>query len=972
MRVVLILAGAAFFIATGAIARDVRPSLLCTLDEPRDVASTISAGEGLVFLAADAANNRVQIHSTGAGTCNALPLTGADSPGGSFDGPRGVAVGADERIYVSDTGNDRVLRFDDLDGLDTTDPVPFIDVFVSEGLQAPEGLGTDDVGRLYVADTGNDRVVVVTADGIVADVLGPELDDETEFSEPVDVAVCPGSAPDPYAGRIFVADRADDAIYAFGPDGTYLFAIGGPGSIVGLFDQPSSISTDSLCLVYVADTSNNRVQVFTPDGGFLETFDVGGIPSGIAVEDGNIGDSQGVFVASRQANRVVRYAYVDYDIDDDGDYDDDRDALPDLWETDGIDIGFDGTVDLDLPSMGADPHRKDIFLEIDHMESRDVFPSAAAELVAAFADAPVDNPDGSTGITLHIAAPSDEIDFAEVFFDDQFTEIKANNLGSVEDRAVDNADEILTAIGMTHHYAIIANTRCGDVDPNNPRVCIEVSTNVGSSYRGPNFIVTLASASTAEKQASTLMHEIGHNFGLNHGGRDGQNCKPNYLSVMNYMLPFIIAIDGDHRIDYSRERLDDLNENALDENTGVNNGCDLRTRWSADGGTLVNFGTACGALDWNGDGNLAANVSTDLTTVTDLDGCSDETKTVLRGHDDWSNLRLNFRRNIGFGLGTPISVDPAIVEISREDLDEVIRCNETGICGRPPYEYAAKIVCGVIDEDALRFNLPGHYATSVNIHNPSEEDTPFFIKFAVTIPPKDGEPGAIAKIGDRRLAYNEALAMTCPVLVDTVFGDQERPDFVEGMLIIQSAGSLDVRAVYTAGPLAAKQDRGQYDAAPNVYEPPIGVRSINIVDVPERVLKAKEDDNRSPSGNLQPDLLPVDLMRGEANVTANGPFCRFRSDSNRSVLVVKVMNRGADGTGPTTTRLKFGNGAQQEAVTPALEPGESVLLNVPTPAEWLGNAARAVFTIIADVNNVEPEELDEKNNEIAAECVFPG
>ena len=45
----------------------------------------------------------------------------------------------------------------------------------------------------------------------------------------------------------------------------------------------------------------------------------------------------------------------------------DGDALPDAWEEDGVDIDGDGTVDLDLPAMGADPRHKDIFVEIDHM-----------------------------------------------------------------------------------------------------------------------------------------------------------------------------------------------------------------------------------------------------------------------------------------------------------------------------------------------------------------------------------------------------------------------------------------------------------------------------------------------------------------------------------------------------------------------------------------------------------------------------
>jgi hypothetical protein len=39
----------------------------------------------------------------------------------------------------------------------------------------------------------------------------------------------------------------------------------------------------------------------------------------------------------------------------------DGDALPDVWEEEGVDGDGDGDIDLDLPAMGADPLHKDIF-----------------------------------------------------------------------------------------------------------------------------------------------------------------------------------------------------------------------------------------------------------------------------------------------------------------------------------------------------------------------------------------------------------------------------------------------------------------------------------------------------------------------------------------------------------------------------------------------------------------------------------
>ena len=88
----------------------------------------------------------------------------------------------------------------------------------------------------------------------------------------------------------------------------------------------------------------------------------------------------------------------------------DGDALPDGWET----SGHEG---LNLASMGADPQRKDLFLEIDcladdanndgdYTDSVDHIhcptQQAVRRVVQAFANAPVPNPDGTSGIQLHV------------------------------------------------------------------------------------------------------------------------------------------------------------------------------------------------------------------------------------------------------------------------------------------------------------------------------------------------------------------------------------------------------------------------------------------------------------------------------------------------------------------------------------------------------------------------------------------
>jgi hypothetical protein len=82
--------------------------------------------------------------------------------------------------------------------------------------------------------------------------------------------------------------------------------------------------------------------------------------------------------------------------------DTDGDSLPDAWETNGYDANGDGVIDVNLPAMGATPNKKDLFVEMDYMSGRLATTAAFDRIKAVFAAAPVSNPDGSTGIRIHL------------------------------------------------------------------------------------------------------------------------------------------------------------------------------------------------------------------------------------------------------------------------------------------------------------------------------------------------------------------------------------------------------------------------------------------------------------------------------------------------------------------------------------------------------------------------------------------
>ena len=52
--------------------------------------------------------------------------------------------------------------------------------------------------------------------------------------------------------------------------------------------------------------------------------------------------------------------------------------------------------------MGADPHHKDVFVELDYMPPHAVGNDVILPVVDAFRNAPVTNPDGMPGINLHV------------------------------------------------------------------------------------------------------------------------------------------------------------------------------------------------------------------------------------------------------------------------------------------------------------------------------------------------------------------------------------------------------------------------------------------------------------------------------------------------------------------------------------------------------------------------------------------
>ncbi|MCC7361626.1 MAG: SMP-30/gluconolactonase/LRE family protein [Anaerolineales bacterium] len=274
---------------------------------PRGVAV---AADGSVYVA-DSRNNRIQKFDSQGNLLLTWGAFGSLDAGtaapGAFNEPWGVAVGPDGSLYVTDTWNHRVQKFD-ADGNFLTMWGTFGQGETAAAFWGPRGIAVDGQGRVYVADTGNKRIVVFDSNGVSLNTIGGGGSDPGQFDEPVGVAVTAD-------GTVFVADTWNQRVQVFQWDSanaTYLYVREWP--VVGWYgqslDNKPFLAVDGQKRVYVADPEGYRVLVFDQFGKFLTTWgDYGVEPGRFALVGGLALDSAGdIYVADPGNQRLMKFA----------------------------------------------------------------------------------------------------------------------------------------------------------------------------------------------------------------------------------------------------------------------------------------------------------------------------------------------------------------------------------------------------------------------------------------------------------------------------------------------------------------------------------------------------------------------------------------------------------------------------------------------------------------------------------------
>ncbi len=326
---------------------------------------------------------------------------------------------------------------------------------------------------------------------------------------------------------------------------------------------------------------------------------------------------------------------------------------PDLRDTDGdqIDDGdeFYGTLNgLDLPAMGLDACHKDLLIETDWVHTsaqpadrNKLHINQVNRLVAAFANSGVSNPDGVGGITLHIdygQAPYGGGNSVQDPADNTMVDLDSFAFNSGEYFDIKDVHFAANRHGY-FRYALMCDAYSVGGNAQN-------SSGLGE-LPGDDCIVSFGQWATGDSNriGNTVMHELGHNLALRHGGFENRNFKPNYNSVMNYWYT-VCGADSDDDVDP---------DDVTDYSHGVNAVLSESLLIEADG--VTGFGPG---IDWNDDGDAVdtvdqnincrptstftnsscANVTRQPSPCGTSGQCYDSSCNVLSDYDDWGGLQL--------------------------------------------------------------------------------------------------------------------------------------------------------------------------------------------------------------------------------------------------------------------------------------------------------------------------------------------
>ncbi len=364
----------------------------------------------------------------------------------------------------------------------------------------------------------------------------------------------------------------------------------------------------------------------------------------------------------------------------------DEDGIPDEYEIEGSTYGS-----LPLYEWGARTGQKDIFIQVDYMDSDvpGVIPKKEAldKVKAVFEE---------HGLHLHFDTgnlfhPEAGTSPANYDLDDKTHRVpyseyitigyekgKANIFDYKSEYMEGARKNIFHYLVMAYAYNASGSSGLAECPGNDFIVSLGLWRLKDETYEEDMQLINY--------QAATIMHEFGHNLGLRHGGDEDINNKPNYISVMNYLyhmrgIPTIghekegdryywtasitfyfperskkelhnNPYSPDFIIDYSNGSGITIDEENIDETQGLGR-------------------TASSTVDYNGDKDIQNSDDINISLDINVDG----EYGILRDYNDWDNIKVFFYKGKPGAGGydspfDPVGDDRQMVDVESNSIDE--------------------------------------------------------------------------------------------------------------------------------------------------------------------------------------------------------------------------------------------------------------------------------------------------------------
>ncbi|MGA2557055.1 MAG: 6-bladed beta-propeller, partial [Verrucomicrobiota bacterium] len=221
-----------------------------------------AAALAALFLTATGCSPRTEsLHPIQSKLFKAVQIIGARGTGvGELNKPRGVAVDADDNLYVVDM-TARVQKF-------SPDGVFLLGwQMMQTDKGKPKGMCRDHSGNIVVLEPHYSRVNIFSTNGKPVAQWGVKGTNAGQLGMPR------GAAANA-RGEIYVCEYGDsERVQKFAADGSKcLGGWGRLGDAPGEFNRAESLAVDAQDRLYVADSCNQRIQIFSPEGKFLRAY----------------------------------------------------------------------------------------------------------------------------------------------------------------------------------------------------------------------------------------------------------------------------------------------------------------------------------------------------------------------------------------------------------------------------------------------------------------------------------------------------------------------------------------------------------------------------------------------------------------------------------------------------------------------------------------------------------------------------